>query len=106
MTIKFLLVSLMVAVILIANPLAVAAAQQTKNPERIAISKLKEKLDSGEKFLLIDVREGPVCGLFASSLGSRHRHLLSPSPGWGYKKYNTRPLGRQAEIPHSSAGMS
>ena len=28
-----------------------------KQPERIAISDLKKKLDSGEKFLLIDVRE-------------------------------------------------
>ena len=27
------------------------------NSERIAISELKQKLDSGEKFLLIDVRE-------------------------------------------------
>jgi hypothetical protein len=28
-----------------------------KQPERIAISDLKKKIDSGEKFLLIDVRE-------------------------------------------------
>jgi len=28
-----------------------------RNTERIAISELKEKLDSGEKLLLIDVRE-------------------------------------------------
>jgi len=28
-----------------------------KQPERVAISELKKKLDSGEKFLLIDVRE-------------------------------------------------
>ncbi len=31
--------------------------QKTKQPERIAVSDLKKKLDSGEKFLLIDVRE-------------------------------------------------
>ena len=36
-----------------------AAAQENKEkkPERIAISDLKKKLDSNEKFLLIDVRE-------------------------------------------------
>ena len=34
-----------------------AAAQAPKPPERIAITNLKQKLDSGEKFLLIDVRE-------------------------------------------------
>jgi hypothetical protein len=34
-----------------------AAAQAPKAPERIAIAELKKKLDSGEKFLLIDVRE-------------------------------------------------
>ncbi|HEY7680966.1 MAG TPA: rhodanese-like domain-containing protein [Terriglobia bacterium] len=33
------------------------AQQQTPKPERIAIPDLKKKLDSGEKFLLIDVRE-------------------------------------------------
>jgi hypothetical protein len=30
---------------------------QNQETERIAISQLKQKLDSGEKFLLIDVRE-------------------------------------------------
>jgi hypothetical protein len=34
-----------------------AGAQETKPPERIAITNLKKKIDSGEKFLLIDVRE-------------------------------------------------
>ena len=32
-------------------------AQQAKAPERIAVTDLKKKLDSGEKMLLIDVRE-------------------------------------------------
>ncbi|MBI2818301.1 MAG: rhodanese-like domain-containing protein [Acidobacteria bacterium] len=31
--------------------------QKAKQPERIAINDLKKKLDSGEKFLLVDVRE-------------------------------------------------
>ena len=36
-----------------------AAAQEKteKKPERISISDLKKKLDSGDKYLLIDVRE-------------------------------------------------
>ena len=34
-----------------------APEQKAKQPERIAIPDLKKKLDSGEKFLLIDVRE-------------------------------------------------
>ena len=34
-----------------------AAAQAPKPPERIAITNLKQKIDSGAKFLLIDVRE-------------------------------------------------
>ena len=41
-------------------PLSSAAwAQETESAkaERIAISELKNKLDSGEKFLLVDVRE-------------------------------------------------
>ena len=33
------------------------AAQATKPPERIAITNLKKKLESGDKLLLIDVRE-------------------------------------------------
>jgi len=36
---------------------SLAVAQQAKQPERIAVTDLKKKLDSGEKFLLIDVRE-------------------------------------------------
>ena len=44
-------------VILISNRWAVAQAPKTKQPERIAISELKKKLDRGEKFLMIDVRE-------------------------------------------------
>ena len=54
---KFFFASAMLAVILISNQWAVAQKQQAKQPERIAVSDLKKKLDSGEKFLLIDVRE-------------------------------------------------
>lgn len=32
-------------------------AERESKTQRIAVEKLKEKLDSGEKFLLIDVRE-------------------------------------------------
>lgn len=45
------------AVILISNRPAVAQGQTAKQPERIAVTDLKKKLDSGEKFLMIDVRE-------------------------------------------------
>ena len=34
-----------------------AQPEQAKQPERIAVADLKKKLDSGEKMLLIDVRE-------------------------------------------------
>jgi hydroxyacylglutathione hydrolase len=34
-----------------------ATLAQEKKTERIAVSELRKKLDSGEKFLLIDVRE-------------------------------------------------
>jgi len=34
-----------------------AQVQEAKAPERIAVGDLKKKLDSGEKLLLIDVRE-------------------------------------------------
>ncbi|MBI3934449.1 MAG: rhodanese-like domain-containing protein [Acidobacteria bacterium] len=34
-----------------------AQSQPAKAPERIAVGELKKKLDSGEKLLLIDVRE-------------------------------------------------
>lgn len=37
--------------------LAQAPSSDVKQPQRIAITDLKKKLDSGEKFLLIDVRE-------------------------------------------------
>lgn len=57
MTKGVLLAFAVLAVILIANRSAVAQAQNTRQPERIAISDLKKKLDSGEKFLMIDVRE-------------------------------------------------
>ena len=36
---------------------ATATLAQNNKTERIAISQLKQKLDSGEEFLLIDVRE-------------------------------------------------
>ena len=54
---RFALASVLLAVILISSLGAAAQEQKTKQPERIAISELKKKLDSGEKFLLIDVRE-------------------------------------------------
>ena len=57
MTRRFVLASALLAVILISNLWAVAQEQKPKQPERIAVSELKKKLDSGEKFLLIDVRE-------------------------------------------------
>ena len=52
---RFLLALTVLAVVLLSVPWA--AAQATKPPERIAITNLKKKLDSGEKLLLIDVRE-------------------------------------------------
>ena len=52
---RFLLALTVLAVVYISVPWA--AAQATKPPERIAVTELKKKLDSGEKFLLIDVRE-------------------------------------------------
>jgi len=57
MTGKFALGSVMLAVIAISSQWAVAQEQKSKQPERIAIPDLKKKLDSNEKFLLIDVRE-------------------------------------------------
>ena len=54
---RFALASALLAVILTSSLEAAAQEQKTKQPERIAISELKKKLDSGEKFLLIDVRE-------------------------------------------------
>lgn len=52
---RFLLALTVLAVVLLSVPWA--AAQATKPPERIAITNLKKRLDSGEKLLLIDVRE-------------------------------------------------
>ena len=54
---RFALACVMLAVILISSQFAVAQEQKSKQPERIAIPDLKKKLDSGEKFLMIDVRE-------------------------------------------------
>jgi 3-mercaptopyruvate sulfurtransferase SseA len=54
---RFLLASVMLAVIAISSQCATSQEQKMKQPERIAISDLKKKLDSGEKLLLIDVRE-------------------------------------------------
>ena len=54
---RFALASVLLAVIVISSLGAAAQEQKTKQPERIAFSELKKKLDSGEKFLLIDVRE-------------------------------------------------
>jgi rhodanese-related sulfurtransferase len=53
-------ISLVVPLVLVISFYAnwLAAQNQTPlQPERIAVSDLKRKLDSGEKFLLIDVRE-------------------------------------------------
>jgi len=52
----FRIASILLGVVLIPNTWALAQ-EQTPKPERIAITDLKGKLDSGEKFLLIDVRE-------------------------------------------------
>jgi len=52
---RFLLALTVLAVVLLSVPWA--AAQATKPPERIAVTNLKKKLDSGDKLLLIDVRE-------------------------------------------------
>jgi hypothetical protein len=53
----FWIASILLGVVLIPNTWALAQEQTTPKPERIAIPDLKKKLDSGEKFLLIDVRE-------------------------------------------------
>ena len=49
--------ALIIALTLAARAAAEQALAQEKKTERIAISELKKKLDSGEEFLLIDVRE-------------------------------------------------
>ncbi len=51
------LVSSFVATIITLTLVTGAIWALQTNTERIAISELKQKLDSGEKFLLIDVRE-------------------------------------------------
>lgn len=48
---------MMLAVVAISSQRGAAEEQKAKQPERIAVNDLKKKLDSGEKFLLIDVRE-------------------------------------------------
>jgi len=57
MTKKIVLASAILAVIVIATRWAAVQEPQPEQPQRIAVSDLKKKLDSGEKFLLIDVRE-------------------------------------------------
>ena len=52
---RFLLALTVLAVVFVSVPWA--AAQAPNPPERIAITNLKKKIDSGDKFLLIDVRE-------------------------------------------------
>jgi hypothetical protein len=52
---RFLLALTVLAMVSVSVPWAVAQAPNP--PERIAITNLKKKIDSGEKFLLIDVRE-------------------------------------------------
>ncbi len=54
---RFALASVMLAVLAVSSLWAATQEQKMKQPERVAISELKKKLDSGEKFLLIDVRE-------------------------------------------------
>ena len=54
---RFTLASVMLAMIAVSSPWAAAQEQKMKQPERIAAADLKKKLDSGEKILLIDVRE-------------------------------------------------
>ncbi len=54
---KFTVASALLALFITSSPLGAVQQQENSKPERIAISNLKDKLDSGEKFLLIDVRE-------------------------------------------------
>lgn len=54
---RFTYACIMLVMLVPSGPWAAAQEQKTKQPERIAISELKKKLDSGEKFLMIDVRE-------------------------------------------------
>ena len=54
---RFVVGSVILAVITVIGTWAIAQEQKTRQPERIGIPDLKKKLDSGKKFLLIDVRE-------------------------------------------------
>ncbi len=54
---KFTVASALLALFITSSTLGAVQQKENSKPERIAISKLKDKLDSGEKFLLIDVRE-------------------------------------------------
>ncbi len=49
--------SIMLAMLYFSNYSAEAQPPPANQPKRIAVSDLKAKLDSGEKLLLIDVRE-------------------------------------------------
>ena len=51
---------------------APATLAQDNETERIAISQLKQKLDSGEEFLLIDVREDEELGRDGAIAGAIH----------------------------------
>ena len=50
---RFVLVLATMGVILISTQLMTAQRQEAKQPESIAVSELRKKLDSGERFLLI-----------------------------------------------------
>ena len=54
---KLLPALIMLAMLHCSNRPAAAQEPQAKQPTRIAVSELQKKLDSGEKLLLIDVRE-------------------------------------------------
>ena len=54
---KLALASLILGLIPVLVQWGNAQEQNAKQPQRIAIPDLKKKLDSGEKLLLIDVRE-------------------------------------------------
>ncbi len=54
---RYVLFASVLLAILAISGRAAAEDQKAKEPERIAVSDLKKKLDSGNKLLLIDVRE-------------------------------------------------
>jgi hypothetical protein len=54
---RLLLAVIMMGMFHFSNQLAAAQEPQANQPKRIAVSELQKKLDSGEKLLLIDVRE-------------------------------------------------